>query len=120
MIRLTEFSLRQKSVIILLAISVFLAGVYSWANLKQEMIPDISLPFVMVISPMPGAGAETVAEQVTIPLEGALINVPDLEASQSSSANSMSMIFVEFDFGIGDLRDFGDLGLDAGFFQGGI
>jgi HAE1 family hydrophobic/amphiphilic exporter-1 len=99
MIRLTEFSLRQKSVVILLAISVFLAGVYSWANLKQEMIPDISLPFVMVISPMPGAGAETVADQVTIPLEQSLINVPDLEGSQSSSANSMSMIFAEFDFG---------------------
>ena len=99
MIRLTEFSLRQKSVIILLAISLFLAGVYSWSNLKQEMIPDISLPFVMVISPMPGAGAETVADQVTIPLEGALINVPDLESFQSSSANSMSMIFAEFDFG---------------------
>ena len=32
MIRLTEFSLRQKSVVILLAISVFLAGVYSWAT----------------------------------------------------------------------------------------
>ncbi|MEX1296569.1 MAG: efflux RND transporter permease subunit [Candidatus Limnocylindrales bacterium] len=99
MIRLTEFSLRQKSVIILLSISVFLAGVYSWANLKQELIPDISLPFVMVISPMPGAGAETVAEQVTMPLEQSLINVPDLEGSQSSSANSMSMIFAEFDFG---------------------
>ncbi len=99
MIRLTEFSLRQKSVIILLAIGVFIGGVYSWSTLKQEIIPDIQLPFVMVISPMPGAGAETVAEQVTVPLERALVNVPDLEGTQSSSSNSMSMIFTEFDFG---------------------
>ena len=99
MIRLTEFSLRQKSVIILLSLSVFLAGVYSWTTLKQELIPDIELPFVMVISPMPGAGAESVAVQVTEPIEGSLINVPNLESTQSSSSNSMSMLFAEFDFG---------------------
>ena len=58
MTRLTEFSLRQKSVIILLSVAVFLGGAYSWTTLKQELIPDIQLPFVMVISPMPGAGAE--------------------------------------------------------------
>jgi len=99
MTRLTEFSLRQKSVIILLAVSVFLAGAYSWTTLKQELIPDIQLPFVMVVSPMPGAGAETVANQVTEPIEQAMINVPRLEGTQSSSSNSMSMIFAEFDFG---------------------
>ncbi|MGD8682474.1 MAG: efflux RND transporter permease subunit [Chloroflexota bacterium] len=99
MIRLTRFSLRQQSVVILLAISVFIAGAYSWTTLKQELIPDIELPFVLVISPMPGAGAETVAGQVTEPLEQALVNVPRLEGRQSSSSNSMSMIFAEFDFG---------------------
>ena len=99
MTRLTEFSLRQKSVVILLAISIFIMGAYSWVNLKQEMIPDIQLPFVMVISPMQGAGAETDAVQVTEPIEQAMINVPDLETTQSSSSNSMSMIFAEFDFG---------------------
>ncbi len=99
MTRLTEFSLRQKSVVILLSIAVFLAGAYSWTTLKQELIPDIQLPFVMVISPMPGAGAETVAAQVTEPIERAMVNVPNLDGTQSSSSNSMSMIFAEFDFG---------------------
>ena len=99
MIRLTEFSLRQKSVVILLAIGIFIGGLFSWTTLKQELIPDISLPFVMVIAPMPGAGAEDVATQVTEPIERALINVPDLETTQSSAANSMSMTFAEFDFG---------------------
>ncbi len=99
MIRLTEFSLRQKSVVLLLAIGIFLAGAYSWTTLKQELIPDIQLPFVMVISPMPGAGAESVAVQVTEPIEQTLVTVPRRETTQSSSSNSMSMIFAEFDFG---------------------
>ncbi len=99
MIRLTEFSLKQKSVVILLAIGIFLAGAFSWTSLKQELIPDMELPFVMVITPMPGAGAEDVATQVTEPVERALVNVPRLEGTQSSSANSMSLVFAEFDFG---------------------
>ena len=104
MTRLTEFSLRQKSVVILLAIGVFLAGIYSWSTLKQELIPDIQLPFVMVISPMPGAGAESVAVQVTEPIEQSMVSVPNLEGTQSSSSNSMSLIFAEFDFGT-DVRE---------------
>ncbi len=76
MIRLTEFSLKQKSVVILLAVAIFIAGAFSWTKLKQELIPDIELPFVMVITPMPGAGAEDVAAQVTEPIERALVNVP--------------------------------------------
>jgi len=99
MIRLTEFSLKQKSVVILLAIGIFIAGAFSWVNLKQELIPDIELPFVMVITPMPGAGAEDVAAQVTDPIERGLVNVPRLEGTQSTSSNSMSLVFAEFDFG---------------------
>jgi hydrophobic/amphiphilic exporter-1 (mainly G- bacteria), HAE1 family len=99
MIRLTEFSLKQKSVVILLAIGIFVAGAISWVNLKQELIPDIELPFVMVITPMPGAGAEDVATQVTDPIERSLVNVPRLEGTQSTSSNSMSLVFAEFDFG---------------------
>jgi HAE1 family hydrophobic/amphiphilic exporter-1 len=99
MIRLTEFSLKQKSVVMLLAIGIFIAGAFSWTTLKQELIPDIELPFVMVITPMPGAGAESVATQVTEPIEQALRNVPRLEGTQSTSSNSMSLLFAEFDFG---------------------
>ncbi len=99
MIRLTEFSLKQKSIVILLAVGVFIAGAFSWTNLKQELIPDIELPFVMVITPMPGAGAEDVAVQVTEPIEHSLANVSRLETVQSTSSNSMSLVFAEFDFG---------------------
>ena len=54
MIRLTQFALREKSVMILLAVGVFLAGIYSWGQLRQELIPDIELPFVTVITRIAG------------------------------------------------------------------
>ncbi len=104
MIRLTQFAVREKSVIILLAVGIFLAGIYSWGQLRQELIPDIELPFVTVITPLPGAGAEDVASQVTEPIERSMANVPRLETVQSTSSNSISLVFAQFDFGT-DLKE---------------
>ena len=104
MIRLTQFAVREKSVVILLAVGIFLAGIYSWGQLRQELIPDIELPFVTVITPLPGAGAEDVATQVTEPIERSMANVPRLETVQSTSSNSISLVFAQFDFGT-DLKE---------------
>jgi HAE1 family hydrophobic/amphiphilic exporter-1 len=104
MIRLTQLALREKSVMVLLAVGVFLGGLYAWGQLKQELIPDIELPFVTVVTALPGAGAEDVASQVTEPIEQALANVPRLETMQSTSSNSLSLVFTQFDFGT-DLKE---------------
>jgi HAE1 family hydrophobic/amphiphilic exporter-1 len=99
MIRLTQFAVREKSVIILLAVAVMIAGLVSWNSLRQELLPDIEFPFVTVITPVPGAGAEDVATQVTDPVERAIANIPRLETVQSTSGNSLSLVFAEFAFG---------------------
>jgi multidrug efflux pump subunit AcrB len=33
--------------------------------LKQELLPDIQFPYVVVITPLPGASAQDVSTQVT-------------------------------------------------------
>ena len=104
MIRLTEFAMRQKSVIILLAVGMLIAGLFSWGQLRQELLPDIELPFVTVITPLPGGGAEDVATQVTEPIERSLANVPRLENTTSTSANSLSLVVAQFSFGT-NLKD---------------
>ena len=52
-----------------------------------------------MIAPLPGAGAADVAEQVTKPIERAISGVPRLEALQSTSANSLSLVIAQFSFG---------------------
>ena len=104
MIRLTQFAVREKSVIILLAVGVLLAGLFSWSTLRQELLPDIEFPFVTIITPVPGAGAEDVAVQVSEPVEQAISNIPRLQTVQSTSGSSLSLVFAEFDFGT-DLKE---------------
>ena len=82
-----------------IAVGVMIVGLYSWSSLRQELLPDIEFPFVTVITPVPGAGAEDVASQVTAPVEQAIKNIPRLQQYQSTSGNSLSLVFAEFEFG---------------------
>ena len=50
MIRLTQVALRNKSVTLLIAAGLFVAGIVSWGSLQQELLPDIELPIVTVIA----------------------------------------------------------------------
>ncbi len=104
MSRLTAFALRQRSVILLIAVGLFLSGVVAWGQLRQELLPDIELPFVTIITALPGAGAEDVTATVTEPIERALANVPRLEQTQSTSASSLSLVVARFSFGT-DLKE---------------
>jgi hydrophobic/amphiphilic exporter-1 (mainly G- bacteria), HAE1 family len=97
--RVTEFAVRRRSVTLLLAAGLFLAGIYSWGILKQELLPDIQFPVITVIAPYPGAGASDVVDQVTKPIEQALSGIPRLERLQSTSANSVSLTVAQFSFG---------------------
>jgi HAE1 family hydrophobic/amphiphilic exporter-1 len=97
--RLTELSVAKRSVTLLLAVGLFIAGVSAWGSLKQELLPDIDFPVITVIAPFPGVGAADVAEQVTKPIEQAVAGVPRLEGLSSSSANSIAIVVAQFEFG---------------------
>ena len=88
MSRISQFAVAKRSVTLLLAGALFIAGILAWGGLKQELLPDIDFPVITVITPLPGAGAEDVASQVTEPVERAMANVPRLETMQSTSSNS--------------------------------
>ena len=99
MSRLTELSVAKRSVTLLLAVGLFIAGVSAWGSLKQELLPDIDFPVITVIAPYPGVGAADVANQVTKPIERSVASVPRLTALSSSSANSIAIVVAQFEFG---------------------
>ena len=99
MSRLSEFAVSKRSVTLLLAAALFVAGLAAWGSLKQELLPDIEFPVLTVIAPLPGAGAADVAEQVTKPIERAISGVPRLESLQSTSANSIALVIAQFSYG---------------------
>jgi hydrophobic/amphiphilic exporter-1 (mainly G- bacteria), HAE1 family len=97
--RLSQLALSKRSVTLLLAGALFVAGILAWGNLKQELVPDVSFPIVTVVAPFPGAGASDVTEQVAKPIEQAVSGVPGLTQMRSTSANSFAFVLAQFDYG---------------------
>ena len=54
MTRLSQLAVAKRSVTLLLAAALFVAGILAWGSLKQELLPDVSFPIVTVIAPYPG------------------------------------------------------------------
>jgi HAE1 family hydrophobic/amphiphilic exporter-1 len=98
-IRLTQLAVAKRSVTVLVTLALLLAGIFSWSQLKQELLPDIQFPLAIVITPVPGASAQDVSTQVTQPVERSLGSIARLKNLSSSSVNSLSIVVAMFSYG---------------------
>jgi len=100
--RLLHFALTQRFITILLALGLIAVGVWSFQNLKIEAYPDISDTGVVVITVYPGHAAEEVEQQVTIPIERALNNVPNVISRRSRTIFGLAVVELTFEDGTED------------------
>lgn len=96
--RITRFSLRNVTAVILIALIVVVGGLWSSTQLKRETMPDIAIPYVIVTTIYPGAAPADVHEQVSEPLETSLRGVEGIERVRTQSGESFSLVVAEFGF----------------------
>ena len=96
---LIRFSLANRALIISGAIVVILFGIQTARKLPVEVLPDLTKPAVTLLTEAPGLAPEEVETLVTLPLESALIGVASLTRLRSISDVSLSLVFVEFEWG---------------------
>lgn len=99
MARLTALSLRQRSVVVLLALLITFAGIFGVTRLKTELLPDMELPLLTVITVYPGAGPEAIDQQVAQPMAKAIAGVSGIKTTQSIASDGFALVMAEFDFG---------------------
>ncbi|MBS4207368.1 efflux RND transporter permease subunit [Bacillus sp. FJAT-50079] len=97
---LVNFVLKNKLAVWLLTIIIVASGMYSSTRMKTETIPNISIPFLMVMDVYPGATPEQVMEDVSVPLEKVAENLDHVKGVYSNSYSNMASIQVEYDYGI--------------------
>jgi cobalt-zinc-cadmium resistance protein CzcA len=98
--KLIEWAVNSPLIVILLALSLAALGAYAFANINVEAYPDPAPAIIEVIAQYPGASAEEVERQVTIPLEIALAGMPGLKYTRSKSLFGLSHLRNQFDYGI--------------------
>lgn len=92
----TRLALHMGTVVVLGVILLFGAGIYAATQVQQDLLPDISIPAVIVITPDPGASPEIVDTQVSVPIVNALEGVNGVDTVQSSSSQGASLAVVLF------------------------
>ncbi|HEU5442461.1 MAG TPA: CusA/CzcA family heavy metal efflux RND transporter [Steroidobacteraceae bacterium] len=94
--RIVAFALEQRLLIVLLSAALAAAGVWAYEILPMDAYPDLSPPYVEIISQWPGHSAEEVERLITIPVERAMNAIPGLEIKRSISLYGLSDVTLTF------------------------
>ena len=96
-VRLIEFTLKNRFMVLALAVLLLVWGAISFHNLPVEAYPDVANNYVQVITQWPGRAAEEVEQQVTIPIEIQMNGLPHLAHLRSTTLFGLSSVMLIFD-----------------------
>jgi Cu(I)/Ag(I) efflux system membrane protein CusA/SilA len=94
--RVIDWSLRNRHVVLILALMLALAGVYALKGMTLDAIPDLSDAQVIVKTSYPGQSPDIVEDQVTYPLTSAFLSVPGSTAVRGFSMYGESYVYIIF------------------------
>ncbi len=89
-------SVKKPFTVLVAVIMVIALGIVSLTQMTADLLPEVSLPYLIVVTTYPGASPEKVESDLTMPLEAALGTVNGVEAVSSTSAENYSMVQLEF------------------------
>ncbi|HPI26294.1 MAG TPA: efflux RND transporter permease subunit, partial [Candidatus Cloacimonadota bacterium] len=88
----------DRPVMVTMAILVFVVfGAMAYMGMPLNLMPDVELPYVSVMTVYSGAGPREVESQVTTKLEEAVATVPQIDFTKSFSMENASIILVAFE-----------------------
>jgi Cu(I)/Ag(I) efflux system membrane protein CusA/SilA len=95
--QLISLSLKNRYIVLLIAIVLFAWGAYSLKENPIDAIPDLSENQVIVFTEWQGRSPQIMEDQVTYPLVSNLQGIPKVKAIRASSMFGMSFVYIVFD-----------------------
>jgi CzcA family heavy metal efflux pump len=113
--RLPEIGVRRPVATAMFFIAIVIVGLVCLTQLGIDMMPDIEIPTVGVITTYQGAGSREVESRITEPIEDQVSTTQGLDKIESYSQEGISVVSAQFAWGhdldeaINDIRDKVDL-----------
>jgi len=93
---ISKFSVKKAYTVLVGVILAIVLGVVSFTRMTTDLLPNISLPYVIVMTTYPGASPETVEMAVTKPVEASMATISNIQSVSSVSSENYSLVILEF------------------------
>ncbi|WP_166426727.1 efflux RND transporter permease subunit [Labedella populi] len=97
---LASFSLRNRSLITLLALVASVFGVLSFTSMRQDLVPAVASAEVSIVTPYDGAAPAVVDSEVSQVVETIVESVDGLVSTTTYSGTDLSLVTASFDLGL--------------------
>ena len=94
-----KFSVKKPFTILVMSIMIITLGFVAVTRLSTDLLPQMSLPYLMVVTTYPGASPEKVESAVGIPMERALGTITGVKNIMTANADNYCMTQMEFEDG---------------------
>ena len=97
--KLMQTSLRNRLIVLLAALGIFVIGTILTFEMPIDVFPDLTAPTVSIMTEAHGMAPEEVEKLVTFPIETAVNGASGVRRVRSNSIQGLSTVWVEFDWG---------------------
>ncbi|MGM1021255.1 MAG: efflux RND transporter permease subunit [Bacillota bacterium] len=95
-----EYIVKKRKITLLFFVMLILVGIFSFFQLPQQEMPDVTIQNAMVTTVYPGASPQKVEQTVTKELEKRIKEVEGVKTINSTSGNGFSSILIESKDGV--------------------
>lgn len=96
---LSKLSVKKPYTVFVGVVLVLVLGFMSFREMSTDLLPDMELPYAIVITTYPGASPEEVESVVTKPVEQAMASISNMKEVSSISNSNVSLVILEFNEG---------------------
>ncbi len=93
-------ALKQRILVIILAATLMVGGLFAYKTLNIEAYPDPVPPLVDIITQNPGQSSEEIERYITIPIEIQMAGIPHVQAIRTISLFGLSDVKVQFTYDV--------------------
>ncbi len=93
---MSKFSVKKPLTVLVAVVIVLVLGFVSFTKMTPDLMPNMDMPYVIVMTTYPGATPEEVESSLTKPLEQTLATLDDIEEVSSTSSANYSTVILQF------------------------